>query len=558
MSETLPGMNIYAALARGESLQIILPPLAESLGADIVMLIWKGEEEAHISFQNASFEILEDLKARILQELSPASESTTELFLAENQLRKLRVDYAPGEINVHPISFDDETLGAIGIIFPQNEKNRSATSIPDLLVALGIAHRIDQGRRSNEEAIDRLDRMAMVGRIFTEALSLDRTLVRLLEVAVDLVGTGVGVFVVRERPGEENIPPVGWGLPSDWIKHLFLKDGKPLIQTVLETGRPLLFPNVDELKSEDLPKFLQSLVIIPLSYEGGTLGCLCLPNPPPRFFEIEAEQRALGALASLAGGAIRGAHHLAAQIRAERLREEVRLAAHVQTTLLPRELPETDQLEASAIMRPALHLGGDFYDMIDLGDGKWGIMIADVSGKGPAAAMLMTTARAYLHAFADGNLSAGEVLNKLNHSLVRDLTDGKFLTATYLLLNIPALEIQIAGAGHHPLFIIEPSRRIKCIPCEGLPLGIIQHEDFPTTTIPIQHGSTVLLYTDGLVEAKGADGKFFGSEGMYASMKSAPLGSSKAIIEGLMKDVEQWLGKNPPSDDLTVLAVHVK
>jgi phosphoserine phosphatase RsbU/P len=163
-----------------------------------------------------------------------------------------------------------------------------------------------------------------------------------------------------------------------------------------------------------------------------------------------------------------------------------------------------------------------------------------------------------LHAFANGNLTAGEVLLKMNHALVRDLTDGKFLTATYLLLNIPALEIQIAGAGHHPLFIIEPSKRIKCIPCEGLPLGIIQHEDFPTTTIPIPHGSTVLLYTDGLVEAKGADGEFFGSEGMYASMKSAPVGSSKAIIEALMKDVEQWLGKNPPSDDLTVLAVHVK
>lgn len=549
---------IFEALARGEGVESVLPEILAEQGARAAVLYYIGEEEAPCAFREASLGLLEEMKGRLIDALPRGGrKGDPELALAEEDFLRLETAQTPAEIRLHTILFGEETLGGIALAWEAPGRQP-----PDgLLVALGIAHRIETARRADEEAQNRMEQLSLVGRIFAEGISLHRTLARLLQVAVDLVGASVGLLVLKSEEGEKSVAPIGWGVPPDWGKSLRLRDGRDLVEAVLADGKPRLLPHLADLDPAALPDALASIAAVPLDYEGGTLGCLCLANPPARFFEDESQRRALATLASLAGGAVRNARLVEAEIRSERLREEVRLAARVQADLLPRHLPSTNRIEAAAVMLPARNVGGDFYDMIDLGSDRWGMMIADVSGKGLSAAMLMATARAYLRAFAHEGTSPGEVLTRMNAALGLDLADDRFLTAAYLILDLAKGEIRMAGAGHHPILLSPPGGGVREIQGDGLPLGILPEGDFTEIRLPVEPGSSLIFFTDGLVEAESPDGRLYGTERVHATLAAASRQGDPSpgqIIDLLLSSVREWTRGKPLADDLTLLVVRLR
>jgi serine phosphatase RsbU (regulator of sigma subunit) len=563
--------KVYEALARGQPVEAILPDLTQSLGAEACVLYFAGQTEAWVAFRRASFDLLEAMRDRLVDELQTAMKSTNvpvalpehvELALSEENLAQLETIDLPSPIDIHLIRFGDELVGGLALVPTavqgKEDGGRDSAGLEQVLAALGFAHRIEGARRTSEEMQGCLERIAMVGRVFAESHLLDRTLARLLEIAVGLVGASVGVIAVKASPDEKPIPPASWGFPPDWIDALRFREGGRVLDQVLENGQACYLRTTEALDAASMPKFLVSLAAVPLTCEGGTVGCMCIANPPVHFFETSVERRALSALASLTGSAIRNSRRMEAEIRSERLREEVRLAAHVQTSLLPRQLPDNNRLEAAAVVRLASHLGGDFYDVFDLGKGRWGVMIADVSGKGSSGAILMATARAYLHAFAREGSSPAEVLERMNQSLVQDFTDGRFLTATYLIVDLTRHRIQMAGAGHHPVFLIKKDGEITCLPSDDLPLGISMDTEFSEISKPLEGGTTILLYTDGLVEASSTDGRFFGAERMLMALSRAPATSAKEVIHHLLDEVQTWTQSATFVDDLTILAIRVK
>jgi sigma-B regulation protein RsbU (phosphoserine phosphatase) len=176
-------------------------------------------------------------------------------------------------------------------------------------------------------------------------------------------------------------------------------------------------------------------------------------------------------------------------------------ARAIQQALLPKSSPYIPGFAISGLSVPARAVGGDWYDFIPFPDGRWGIVLADVSGKGTAAALLMSATRGMLRSLAEACCSPGEVLTKLNNLLVDDFPAGKFVTLVYAVLDPANRTVLFANAGHlRPLFIDSEGEHFLDVE-RGLPLGL-GSGDYSETVISLSEGSKLIFYSDGITEAE--------------------------------------------------------
>jgi phosphoserine phosphatase RsbU/P len=233
----------------------------------------------------------------------------------------------------------------------------------------------------------------------------------------------------------------------------------------------------------------------------------------------------------------------------EAMTREAEEARAIQQTLLPKTSPYIPGFVISGLTVPAGAVGGDWYDFISFPDGRLGVVLADVSGKGTAAALLMSATRGMLRSLAEAYCTPSEVLTKLNGLLVRDFPAGKFVTLVYAVLDPAARTIVFANAGHlHPLFIdggvaqfLETER--------GLPLGI-SYGEYSETKLNLSPASRLVLYSDGITEAVNADDCEYGLERLaqHAATQNA---SAVTIID----DVRGFANHSRLRDDATVVSV---
>src|SRR5246127_704593 len=184
----------------------------------------------------------------------------------------------------------------------------------------------------------------------------------------------------------------------------------------------------------------------------------------------------------------------------EKMSREAQEARAIQQALLPKSSPFIPGFEVSGLSVPAGAVGGDWYDFIDLRDGRWGLVLADVSGKGMAAALLMSATRAMTRSLAENSCSPAEVLTKLNQLLVDDFPSGRFVTMVYAVLDPNQRTITFASAGHLPPLLVAAGKA-RFIETEmGLPLGVA-HGSYSECVVELPVGSHVVLYSDGITEA---------------------------------------------------------
>ena len=197
--------------------------------------------------------------------------------------------------------------------------------------------------------------------------------------------------------------------------------------------------------------------------------------------------------------------------RAERadLDREAQEARTMQQALLPKSSPYIPGFVVSGLSVPARAVGGDWYDFIPFPDGRWGLVLADVSGKGTAAALLMSATRGVLRSLAEACCTPGEVLTRLNQLLVDDFPAGKFVTMVYAVLDPAARTVTFANAGHlRPLFIDKQGEHFLDTE-RGLPLGL-GCGDYSETRVTLSEGSKLVFYSDGITEAENASGEEYG------------------------------------------------
>ena len=298
-------------------------------------------------------------------------------------------------------------------------------------------------------------------------------------------------------------------------------------------------------------------IVVPLVSQGELIGLL---NLGPRLSEQDYSSddfRLLNTLATQAAPALRVAQ-LARQQQAEarereRMEQELRVARVIQETLLPKELPELDNWQLDALWKPAREVSGDFYDFFEFPDGRLGIITGDVTGKGVPAALVMATTRSILRGAADRLINPGEVLERANNLLCPDIPRNMFVTCLYVLLDPATGQIVFANAGHNLPKKCTPSSAID-LRATGMPLGLMPGMTYEENEAVLLPGESLLLYSDGLVEAHNPDGEMFGFPQLTELITECEDCSDQ--IEMLMDELGKFTGPDwEQEDDVTFVTI---
>ena len=291
-----------------------------------------------------------------------------------------------------------------------------------------------------------------------------------------------------------------------------------------------------------------SEVAIPLHVEGKLIGVFTASHPELDAFPAE-QLRLLQALCSYVAVAVHNARRFQ-QERSERelMSREANEARKIQEALLPRSSPYIPGFAVTGLSTPAGAVGGDWYDFIPFDDGRWGLVLADVSGKGTAAALLMSATRGILRSLATA-CCPSEVLTRLNELLVNDFPSGRFVTMVYAILDPATRTLKFSSAGHLRPLLIENSHAQFLDTERGLPLGI-GPGGYSEAQVELGPGSRLLFYSDGITEATNLEDDEYGAERLEKHFRR-----TDASAESILEDVRTFANGAGLHDDATVILV---
>jgi sigma-B regulation protein RsbU (phosphoserine phosphatase) len=253
---------------------------------------------------------------------------------------------------------------------------------------------------------------------------------------------------------------------------------------------------------------------------------------------------------------IQNEHLQQEMVTRERLEHEIQLARQIQKTFLPEHLPEINGWDLAATWITARQVGGDFYDVIELPNGRLGLFIADVSDKGIPAALFMALTRTLVRAVVYDTTSPADVMRRVNALIIPDNQQGMFVSAVYGVLKLDDGEFTYANAGHNPpIWLCGEKRTMTSLRRTGAALGIIEDLLMEDRTIILEHDDFLLLYTDGVTEAFSPEDEAFGEERLEEKLESAEAATARDVLDLLEASVRHFMGPHLPADDLTMLGV---
>jgi sigma-B regulation protein RsbU (phosphoserine phosphatase) len=243
----------------------------------------------------------------------------------------------------------------------------------------------------------------------------------------------------------------------------------------------------------------------------------------------------------------------------QRLENELTIAHEVQEQLFPRELPSLPGLELAAICRAARVVSGDYYDFMKLGSSGLGMAIADISGKGISAALLMASLQAALRgqAILNGHRSTAEITAALNQHLYLNTSDDRYATLFYAEYDATARTLRYTNAGHVPPFFVR-NGQVKKLEEGGTVVGLFDHADYQQSSVKAEPGSLFVGFSDGLLEPENVYGEEFGSARLASEVLRLRDAPAQRIAEGLLDAVEQWAGTLEQADDMTVIVARFR
>ncbi|MBU6412209.1 MAG: PP2C family protein-serine/threonine phosphatase [Planctomycetes bacterium] len=242
-----------------------------------------------------------------------------------------------------------------------------------------------------------------------------------------------------------------------------------------------------------------------------------------------------------------------------RIDHELEVVGEIQRSLLPKELPSCRGLDLAATYHPSARAGGDYYDLFPLDDGRLGLFIADVSGHGTPAAVMMAITHAIAHSMPESELPPGQMLTRLNSLLLKHYTNGggSFVTAFYGVFDPRTRELVYACAGHNPPRIRRSDNVFPLAMSSGLPLGVMEMGPYTDCTVNLEKGDVVLLYTDGITEAFAVNGDMFG-EKRLDEILAVSGNRAQVIVDAIEASVKRFAAGRAADDDQTVLAARVE
>jgi len=298
-------------------------------------------------------------------------------------------------------------------------------------------------------------------------------------------------------------------------------------------------------------------LIVPMQLQGETKGLILLGKRINNHIYSETDIEFIYSIGSLAIISLENRRLFKEALEKQKLEEELEIARGIQKNLLPHSIPQFKSFEIAAINISSQHVGGDYYDIITLNENNFCIAIGDVSGKGVPAALLMANIQAFLRVICKHGMDIAEATGIINDLITSNITDGKFITFFWGMLNEVDKTIQYVNAGHNQPLLIRKGK-IHKLDKGGIILGVMKtFTPYITETIHLEKDDVIFLFTDGVTEAKNFNDEEFSDEKLEnLSIKLANLPAAE-ILQSVKNEVQSFAKGTLQSDDITMLVLKV-
>ena len=388
----------------------------------------------------------------------------------------------------------------------------------------------------------------------------------------DRTGTKlVPTFVSKGCPPLVDVPPhilqQTAGTPvalENFLRVHNIGNGEGVLGRVWQAATPLClneFSEAPELATlRDSSLGATSVMVAPLLYAKQNMGVLALANSRMGSPFSQNDFVVFKSISEQSAFALYNAIIYSEANEKKRLDHDLAIARDIQRILLPAEAPIVNGFEINGMNVPARQVSGDYFDYIKVDDEHLGVAIADVSGKGIPASLIMAICRSVLRSQAIGNPSPADVLQKVNRQLYPDIKEDMFISMAYLVLDHVRGGVTLARAGHDaPLLYQQKSQNVTPLKTPGMVVGIDSGDVFDRLTtdvaVSLERNDCILLYTDGITEALDNEGNEFGLERTIGSVQSSAKEGAQAIVTRLIDDLRNFVGSTPQNDDITMIAI---
>jgi sigma-B regulation protein RsbU (phosphoserine phosphatase) len=400
----------------------------------------------------------------------------------------------------------------------------------------------------------------LIARI-NSTLNTESLLATIMEAAQEMMGALASSLILIDRQTRELQVAVPTGPVRAEILGRRIPPGQGFCGWVAEHGEPLVVhePRKDPRFFGDVdPKFeTKDLICVPLrNPDGVVLGVLEAINRRDGTLFTEEDIPLFSALADHAAIALEKARLQKEQIEKERLEQQLTWARQVQQGFLRTEMPTYPGFSFAALNVPAIYVGGDYYGVVPIDHERCALAIADVSGKGPSAALLMATFRAVLLAHINRDQSALDTVQRTNEIMVREIPSQSFVTLFLALLDTARGELTYVNAAHNPPMLYDPARdEIDLLKSGGTIIGYDASIPYEGGRTAIRPGHLLVMYTDGVTEASNPGQEFFGEERLRALVREHAREDAQTVLRRINDAVGRFTEGAPQHDDITLLVV---
>lgn len=412
------------------------------------------------------------------------------------------------------------------------------------------------GKAKREEQLYQLITLVAGG------FSLGEVLDKLARAAVEITGASAcSIRLLDDDTGELKMRST-FGLSEEYRNKGPVTRDDPVIMAAF-AGEAVI---IDDMNTDDRVRYkdasekegIVSQLTVSMQFKNTPVGVLRLYRPRVGGFS-EDDISLARSVASQCAVAITNAKYYQRAIAGEQVAQQVRLASIIQRRMIPESAPKIQGLDISAAYKPCFGVGGDLYDFIRLDDDCLAIAIADVMGKGIPAALMMSSFRGMIRAYADGGHTRHtmkEIINKMNANACDECRDGEFITLFYAILNAKDLTMTYCNCGHEPALLWRKGK-VRDLNKGGLVLGVTKDAEYEIEKIDLHGEDRLLFYTDGLIDAVNFDGKTWGIEMLYKVFKQCASGTSNDIVNNILTLRRRYIGLERQTDDTSIVAVRI-
>jgi len=405
-----------------------------------------------------------------------------------------------------------------------------------------------------------------IGGAMTSLLDLGQILKRLVGTFMeDMFIDASSVMLLNPAKSEYSVY-LAAGERSAEVEKVNLGKDDALLQVIKRKKRELTKydvledPKYKAISGECTKKFetLHASLMVPLVFQDQMIGLLNLGEKKSGKFYNREDINLIRTLANQGAVAIENALMVEEVIEKERMEEELSIARDLQVSMLPAACPKIKGFEIAAYSVSAREVGGDFYDFIEMGENRVGMVVGDVTGKSVSGALVMSASRSVFRMLSEEQMGVGEIMMRANRRTKKDIKSGMFVALLYAVLNANDKSLSLCSAGQtQPIYWSSETGDSRLIETKGdtFPLGILEDAEYEETRLKLAPGDKVVLYTDGIVEAMSEQEEMFGFDRLLEVVRGAREITADALLKKILYEVNAFAGGAAQHDDLTIIVI---